>query len=78
MLFCLLDESFLSYQELLQSDYSSFQSVGFDWTAIVGLLLKMGSLQSPFAEKLHVSKLSQAGGEERKPWHGFGCFLAVI
>ena len=78
MLFCLLDESFLSYQELLQSDYSSSQSVGFDWTAIVGLLLKMGSLQSPFAEKLHVSKLSQAGGEERKPWHGFGCFLAVI
>ena len=63
---------------MLRSDYSSSQSVGFDWTAIVGLLLKMGSLQSPFAEKLHVSKLSQAGGEERKPWHGFGCFLAVI
>ena len=42
-------------------------AVGFDWAVIVCLLLKMNSLQPPFAEELHVSKLSQAGCEERKP-----------
>ena len=41
-------------------------AVGFDWAVIVCLLLKMNFSRPTFAEELHVSKLSQAGDEERK------------
>ena len=41
-------------------------ATGVNWVVIVCLLLKMDFSQPPFVEDLHVSKLSQAGGEEKK------------